>query len=82
MYAIIKDIICVEIDKDTYFQIHQFKISPCLLEKNILKFLYAFQLYNNPVFNKQIQTQRCFQQMSIIMYRYIQLPFDIKTSLL
>ena len=39
--AIFKDIVCIEVDKDTYLQIHELKICPCLFPKHILHFLHA-----------------------------------------
>lgn len=82
VYAIVEYIVGVEVDKDTHLQIHQSKIGSCLLEEDILKFFDTLQFNNYPIFDKQVQSQRSFQQMAIIVYRHFQLPLDMKTTLL
>ena len=82
VYAIVENIVRVEVDKDPHLQIHKSKISSCLLEEDILKFFDTLQLNNYTIFNKQVQSQGSLQHMAIIVYRHFQLPLNIKTTLL
>ena len=54
--AIFEDIVCIEVYKDSYLQIQQSKISPCLLEEDILKLLDAFQFHNDSVFYQYVKS--------------------------